>query len=111
LLSRFFAAGARGAWYFAPLFALYYRMVLPSPLAAEQRRRIVAHGRERASAMSQAWSSFGTHEADIRDTAASLQVPVWIAWARIEQPDAFAAGFEKFVPDLGPGPKRAALGR
>jgi pimeloyl-ACP methyl ester carboxylesterase len=85
LLARFFVAGARGAWYFAPLFALYYRMVLPSPLAAGQRNRIVAHGRERALAISQAWSSFGTPEADIRDIAASLEVPVWIAWARSDR--------------------------
>jgi pimeloyl-ACP methyl ester carboxylesterase len=143
LFSRFFAAGARGAWYFAPLFALYYRIVLPSPLAAEQRRRIVAHGRARADAMSQAWSSFGTHAADIRDTAASLEVPVWIAWARsdrilpltaclpairrikrskldtfnaghtvfLEQPDAFAAGFEDFVSRLGRAPAPAAFGQ
>jgi pimeloyl-ACP methyl ester carboxylesterase len=141
LFSRFFAAGARGAWYFAPLFALYYRMVLPSPLAAGQRRRIVAHARERASAMSEAWSSFGTLEADIRDTAASLEVPVWIAWARsdrilplkaclpairrmkrtkldtfnaghtafLEQPDAFAAGFEDFASGLGLAPMSTSM--
>jgi len=141
LFSRFFAAGARGAWYFAPLFALYYRMVLPSPFAAGQRNRIIAHGRERALAMSQAWSSFGTREADIRDTAASLDMPVWIAWARsdrilplkaclpaiqrikrtkldtfkaghaafLEQPDAFAAGFEEFVSGVPPGPIQASI--
>ena len=140
--SRFFAAGARGAWYFAPLYALYYRIVLRSPHAAGQRKRIVAHGRERAVAMSQAWSSFGTLEADIRDTAASLEMPVWIAWARsdrilplnaclpaikrikrtkldtfdaghtvfLEQPDAFAAGFEDFVSSLRPGPKPMTFG-
>ncbi len=141
LFSRFFAAGARGAWYFAPLFALYYRMVLPSPLAAGQRSRIVAQGRERGLAISQAWSSFGTPEADIRDTAASLDMPVWIAWARsdrilplkaslpairrikrtkldtfkaghaafLEQPDAFAAGFEDFVSSLEPDPIHASI--
>ena len=130
--ARMFAAGERGAWWYPYLFALYYRMVLPQPAAAAQRNRIIARARAIAPLLQQAWSSFGTAAADIRDVAATLDVPVWVAWATrdrviplrachaaisrmrnakldmfdaghaafLEQPDAFARGFNEFVADL-----------
>ena len=80
----------------------------------------------------QAWASFGRRDADVRGLAASLDVPIWVAWAKrdgvlplkyclpaikqlksytltvfegghspfLEQPDAFAKGFEGFMTGL-----------
>lgn len=80
---RFFAAGARGARWFGPAYAAYYRLlVLPSRAAAGQRRRIVACGYEMAPKLAEAWQGFGRPDADIRQIAWSLEVPVWFAWAR-----------------------------
>ncbi len=80
--ARVFEAGVRRAWWFKSAFALYYGMVLPSPAAAPQRRRIVASAYELAPVLAQAWRSFGRPEADIRDLAAGLAIPVWFAWAK-----------------------------
>jgi pimeloyl-ACP methyl ester carboxylesterase len=82
IFERFFAAGARGAWWYPAAFAAYYRLVLPQQAAAAQRRRIVARARDLAGLLRDAWASFGTPAADIRGIAASLDVPVWVAWAR-----------------------------
>jgi pimeloyl-ACP methyl ester carboxylesterase len=80
---RFFAAGARGARWFGAAYGAYYRLlVLPSRAAAAQRRRIVACGYEMAGKLRDAWAGFGAPEADIREVAWSLDVPVWFAWAR-----------------------------
>lgn len=81
-MASFFGAGARGAWWFPLAFRLYYTLlVLPSRAAAEQRRRIIVAGQESAAILRDAWLSFGTPEADLRHVAASLDAPVWIAWA------------------------------
>jgi pimeloyl-ACP methyl ester carboxylesterase len=77
----FFRAGERRAWWFAPLFGAYYRRVLPSPDAAAQRRRITDAGFESAGVLRQAWESFGRPETDLRYIAATIDVPVWLAWA------------------------------
>jgi pimeloyl-ACP methyl ester carboxylesterase len=82
LFEKFFAAGERGAWWYQPLFAAYYRLVLPQRAAAAQRRSIVAQARARAPALRQAWASFGRADADIRTIAAGLNVPIWIAWGK-----------------------------
>lgn len=80
LFARFFRAGARGAWWFPVAFRLYYRMVLPK---APVRRRAIAQGiRGRADVLAEAWESFGRKEADLRAVAASLSVPVLVAWAK-----------------------------
>ena len=81
-LSRFFAAGARKAWWFKPAFWAYYRfLVLPSSPAREQRKRIIAAGYEIAPVLRDAWTSFGDNKADLRELAEGLEVPVWFAWA------------------------------
>jgi pimeloyl-ACP methyl ester carboxylesterase len=77
-----FRAGARRAWWYRAAFALYYRQVLPSPAAAAQRRRMVAAAYEIAPILVQSWTSFGQPNADIRDLAAGLDIPVWFAWAK-----------------------------
>jgi pimeloyl-ACP methyl ester carboxylesterase len=82
LFERFFRAGERGAWWYGPLFALYYRLVLPAKAARPQRARIVAGARRSAGPLRQAWASFAMPDADIRDIAATLDVPIWVAWAR-----------------------------
>ena len=133
LFARFFAAGERGAAWFGWAYALYYRLlVLPSAAAAEQRQRNVAAGYELAGKLREAWQGFGRPDADIREIAWSLDVPMWVAWAEqdrviplrycrpaiermkqasltvfkgghapfLEQPDAFAEGFQAFVGGL-----------
>jgi pimeloyl-ACP methyl ester carboxylesterase len=82
LFEAFFAAGERGAWWYRPLFALYYSFVLPSPAARGQRRRIIRANRTTAAPLRQAWASFGQQPADIREIAATLDVPIWVAWSR-----------------------------
>jgi pimeloyl-ACP methyl ester carboxylesterase len=80
---KWFAAGERGAWWFGAAYGAYYRLlVLPGPAAAAQRRRIVACGYELAGKLRAAWTGFGGPDADIREVAWSLDVPVWFAWAR-----------------------------
>lgn len=80
--ARFFAAGERRAWWFAPAFGAYNRwLVLPGRGASEQRRCITAAGYEVAPALRQAWNGFSQPDADIRGLAAELDVPVWFAWA------------------------------
>ena len=81
LMVRFFAAGARGAWWFPRAFAAYYRLVLPRTAAAEQRRRIVASAREIAPVLHAAWRSFGEPEADLRALVPHVACPVLFAWA------------------------------
>jgi 4,5:9,10-diseco-3-hydroxy-5,9,17-trioxoandrosta-1(10),2-diene-4-oate hydrolase len=80
-LSRLFAAGAAGAPWFPVAFAAYYRMVLPSGAAAEQRARIVAAGVESAPVLAQAWASFGDADSDLRATASGLRAPVLVTWS------------------------------
>jgi pimeloyl-ACP methyl ester carboxylesterase len=82
LFERFFAAGERRAFWYGPLFALYYRMVLPSRRATAQRRRIVAAGYRLAPLLREGWASFGRREAYLGLLVEALDVPVWIAWAR-----------------------------
>lgn len=83
LFVAFFAAGERGAGWFARAFRFYYRfIVLPSREAAEQRERIIRAGAETAPMLRAAWQSFAQPQADLREAAAALDVPIWCAWAR-----------------------------
>ena len=50
IMAAFFAAGEARAWWFGPAFALYYRVVLPSPAAHAQRARIIAGAYDTAGA-------------------------------------------------------------
>jgi len=81
-MARFFAAGARRAWWFPRLFGSYYKMVLPKAEAADARARIVAAGYEIAPILAQAWRSFGEPEADLRALAPRIECPVLFAWAK-----------------------------
>lgn len=84
--ARFFAAGARGASWFAAAYAWYYRrLVLPTPAAAEQRERIIAAGYELAPQLRDAWHSFAQPAADLRRQAAALKVPIWCAWGKYDR--------------------------
>ncbi|MBI1213653.1 MAG: alpha/beta fold hydrolase [Alphaproteobacteria bacterium] len=85
LFARFFDAGARGAWWYRRAFAFYYRIVLPSPAAAPQRRRIIAAAYEIAAVLRDAWGGFALPEADMRDLAVALDMPVWFAWAKSDR--------------------------
>jgi 4,5:9,10-diseco-3-hydroxy-5,9,17-trioxoandrosta-1(10),2-diene-4-oate hydrolase len=81
LFAAFFAAGAQGAWWFGPVFALYYRLVLRKRAAAAQRCKIVANARKMAPLLRDAWTSFGRPEAYLGPLAERLEAPVWVAWA------------------------------
>jgi len=81
MMTRFFAAGVRRARWFPAAFALYYKMVLPRPAAAAQRRRIVAAAYEIAPLLHGAWSGFGEPGADTRALAPRVHCPVLFAWA------------------------------
>ncbi len=83
LHERFFSAGERGAWWYGPLFALYYRFLLPSRAAKQQRSRIIKAAKVNVSILRQAWESFSKKDADIRDIAASLDTPIWAAWGKV----------------------------
>jgi len=91
LFEKFFAAGERGAWWYQPIFTVYYRLVLPQRSAAAQRRRIVAQARARAPVLRQAWASFARSDADIRAIAAGLNVPIWVAWGKQDRIISLAA--------------------
>jgi pimeloyl-ACP methyl ester carboxylesterase len=82
LFERFYAAGERGAWWFGPAFALHYAMVLRGASARPQRKRIIRAARRNASVLREAWASFGRCDADLRDAASELDVPIWVAWAK-----------------------------
>ncbi len=86
VFARFFAAGERRARWFGVAYAAFYRLlVLPSRAASAQRRRIVACGYEMAGKLREAWEGFGRPEADIREAAWGLDVPVWFAWAKSDR--------------------------
>ena len=132
LFESFYAAGERGAWWFDTAFSLHYLMILRGRAARAQRKRIVEAARRSAPVLRQAWASFGRPDADVRDIAASLDVPIWVAWAKrdsvvplkyclpaierlkhhkltvfecghapfLEQPEAFAKGFDAFAKSI-----------
>lgn len=81
LMARFFRAGARGARWYPRAFAAYYRMVLPSSAAAEQRARIVAAATEIAPVLAEAWARFAAPEADLRALVPTIACPVLFTWA------------------------------
>jgi pimeloyl-ACP methyl ester carboxylesterase len=81
LMARFFRAGVRGARWFRPAFAAYYRSVLPLAAAAEQRARIVASADEIVPILAEAWTGFASPDADLRPLAPTIGCPVLFTWA------------------------------
>jgi len=81
VMAAFFAAGARGAWWFPRAFAWYYGLILPEPPARAQRERIIAAGSEMARSLELAWRSFGRPDADLRMQAAQLRCPALVCWS------------------------------
>jgi pimeloyl-ACP methyl ester carboxylesterase len=80
-MARLFEAGARGARWFGPAFALYYRLVLQRPAAREARERIVASGYAIAPILAEAWRGFASPASDGRADLRRVQCPVLFAWA------------------------------
>jgi 4,5:9,10-diseco-3-hydroxy-5,9,17-trioxoandrosta-1(10),2-diene-4-oate hydrolase len=80
-MARFFTAGARGARWFKPAFAVYYRVVLQRAAAAGARARIVARAYDVAPALADAWRGFATPESDLRPLAPRITCPILFAWA------------------------------
>jgi 4,5:9,10-diseco-3-hydroxy-5,9,17-trioxoandrosta-1(10),2-diene-4-oate hydrolase len=80
-MGRFFAAGARGARWFRPAFALYYRLVLQRGAAAAARARVVGQAYTLAPVLEQAWRGFASPEADLRGLVPRVVCPVLCAWA------------------------------
>lgn len=81
----FYGAGARGAWWFQTAFAMLYMMVLRGHDARAQRERIVRASRGNAALLREAWASFSRQDADLREMAAGLDVPIWVAWSRSDR--------------------------
>jgi 4,5:9,10-diseco-3-hydroxy-5,9,17-trioxoandrosta-1(10),2-diene-4-oate hydrolase len=81
LMARFFRAGVRRAWWYQRAFAAYYRTVLPTPAAAEQRARIVASAEEIAPVLAEAWGRFALPDGDLRALVPSITCPVLVTWA------------------------------
>jgi pimeloyl-ACP methyl ester carboxylesterase len=77
-----FRAGVGGARWFSTAFAIYYRTILPRHPAHDQRRRIIAAGKETAEVSAQAWTSFGRPQADIRALLGRIDGPILFAWAK-----------------------------
>ena len=84
-MARFFAAGTRGAAWFRPAFALYYRIVLQRRAARAARARIVGRAYEIAPVLEQAWRGFAKPESDLRSLAPKIRCPVLFAWATRDQ--------------------------
>jgi pimeloyl-ACP methyl ester carboxylesterase len=80
LVSKFHD-GAEGHASFKPWFDEYYRSILVTDASAARRTLIVEAGYESAPVLEQAWRSFAQPEADQRALAASLKMPVLVAWA------------------------------
>jgi len=81
MMARFFRAGARGWRLYPPLFARYYRGVLPAAPAAVAQRRIIARARELAPLLAAAWRGFAQPDADLRPRLPSITCPVLFTWA------------------------------
>jgi pimeloyl-ACP methyl ester carboxylesterase len=62
------------SWYIPSIPGLIERT------ATSGRKAIIAQGEKLSPLLRQAWASFGQREADIRNMAAALDVPVWVAW-------------------------------
>jgi pimeloyl-ACP methyl ester carboxylesterase len=88
-MTRWFARGADGARWFPLAFAVYYQLVLTEPAANDQRRRIIAAGKEHAALLSEAWQSFGSPDSDLRELVRDLDVPTLVVWATKDRLNAF----------------------
>jgi pimeloyl-ACP methyl ester carboxylesterase len=80
LVSKFHD-GAEGHASFMPWFDEYYRSILVTDASVARRKLIVEAGYESAAILEQAWHSFAQPEADQRALAATLKMPVLVAWA------------------------------
>jgi 4,5:9,10-diseco-3-hydroxy-5,9,17-trioxoandrosta-1(10),2-diene-4-oate hydrolase len=80
-MARFFAAGAHGARWFRPAFALYYRLVLQRPAARDVRARIVGRAYDVAPVLADAWRGLAEPESDLRPLAPRVACPTLFAWA------------------------------
>lgn len=90
MLAAAFESGARRAWWFKPAFSLFYRSVLPTRAARRQRALIVASVYEIAGQLAAAWKGFADPDADLRERACNLNVPVWLAWASRDKINRFS---------------------
>lgn len=79
---QFFAAGRRGAFWYPWAFERYYRSVLITDTAREERNRIVRSAYEIAATLEQAWRSFGRAEENLLPILSNIRCPVLLAWAR-----------------------------
>lgn len=82
VMAKFFGAGARGAWWFGPLYRAYYRFAVLPLAPPEHRARIVAAGYEHAAPLRKGWESFARGDADTRALVGRVNVPVLFAWAK-----------------------------
>jgi pimeloyl-ACP methyl ester carboxylesterase len=79
---QFFAAGRRGAFWFRWAFDRYYRKVLLTPAAHEERDLIIRSAYEIAPTLEQAWQSFNRPEENLAPLLPQIRCPVLLAWAK-----------------------------
>jgi 4,5:9,10-diseco-3-hydroxy-5,9,17-trioxoandrosta-1(10),2-diene-4-oate hydrolase len=80
--AAFFGAGRRHARWFPWVFAQYYKRVLIGKSARPRRDAIIQSAYDIAPILEQAWRSFASPEADLRNYLPRLCQPVLLAWAR-----------------------------
>jgi 4,5:9,10-diseco-3-hydroxy-5,9,17-trioxoandrosta-1(10),2-diene-4-oate hydrolase len=79
---QFFAAGRRGASWFPWAFDKYYRRVLRTQSAQQERHRIIRSAYEIAPVLEQAWRSFERPEENLGPILPQIRCPVLLAWAK-----------------------------
>jgi 4,5:9,10-diseco-3-hydroxy-5,9,17-trioxoandrosta-1(10),2-diene-4-oate hydrolase len=80
-MATFFSAASTGARWHRLVFQGYYRLVLPSAPAHQQRARIVAAGAELAPLLAQAWRGFARRQGDLSMLGPAIRCPTLFAWA------------------------------
>ncbi|MEO7734315.1 MAG: alpha/beta hydrolase [Kofleriaceae bacterium] len=82
-MARFLGAGEHEERTFPRRFRRYYeRTVLPASEAAWRREEIIATATAVSPRLREAWTSFGSPDADIRHLPARLACPVLYAWSK-----------------------------
>jgi pimeloyl-ACP methyl ester carboxylesterase len=79
---QFFAAGRRGASWYAWAFRRYYERVLIAEPAQEERTRIVQSAYEIAPVLEEAWKSFARQDESLHPILQEIECPVFLAWAK-----------------------------
>lgn len=81
-MQKFFAAGARGAWWWPRAYRFYYEALVLPRAPRGRREAIVADGKAQAQLLSDAWAAFGSADNDLTARAHEIACPTLFAWAK-----------------------------